>query len=72
MSLIEIIYAVLITPSGMCITSLCSIFDNLLPQRIQIDWQGSHDDQVTHIQLGSVSFTDSDMVCTNSKSIVIA
>lgn len=37
MSLIEIISAVLITLSGMRITSLGSIFDNLLPQRNQID-----------------------------------
>lgn len=38
--------------SGICIiTSLGSIFDNLLPQRNQIDWRGSHYCQVTHIQL---------------------
>lgn len=37
MSLIELISAVLITLAGMRITSLGSIFDNLLPQRNQID-----------------------------------
>ena len=72
MSLIEIISAVLITLSGMRITSLGSIFDNLLPQRNQIDWRGSRDCQATHIQLGSVSFMENDVVCTNLKPIVIA
>lgn len=72
MSLIEIIYAVLITLSGIRITSLGSIFDNLLPQRNQIDWRGSHDYLVTHIQLGTVNFTEKRCGLHKFQAIVIA